>query len=266
MHDAPSSSGLIALRRSAAAAYLAIAAGQIAFLIFLLTYYLPRTLSGDFARWNDKPLIDGHIAGDDVGNAMFAVHVTFAAVITLTGLIQPIPAIRARWPRVHHWSGRIFLLSALLLALGGLWQTWVRGSYVNVVGSGGTTLNAVLILGAGAMALRTALAGRFIEHRRWALRLFILASAVWFIRLFYMAWAMATGGAGIGENLDGPFDLAVGYLATLVPLAVTELYIRADAVGNAAQRRAVAALLLASIPVIAGGSIGAWLMMWSPYL
>lgn len=253
------------MRRAATAAYVAIAAGQIAFLVFLLAYYLPRTLSGDFARWNDKPLIDGHIAGDDFGNAMFAVHVTFAAVITLTGLMQPISAIRAHWPSVHRWSGRIYLLSAVLLAVGGLWQTWARGSYLNVVGAGGTTLNAFLILGAGIMALRMALAKRFAAHRRWALRLFVLASAVWFIRVFYMAWAMATGGAGIGENLDGPFDLAVGYLATLLPLAVTDLYLRAAANGGAAQRWAVTLLLSLSVPVIIAGSAGAWMMMWSPY-
>jgi Predicted membrane protein (DUF2306) len=265
MHKTLPPSGLTGLRRAATAAYLAIAAGQIAFLVFLLGYYLPRTVSGDFARWNDKPLIDGHIPGDDVGNAMFALHVSFAAVITLTGLIQPIPAIRARVPRLHRWSGRTFLVSAVVLALGGLWQTWIRGSYVDALGSGGTTLNAFLILGAGAMALRMALARRFAEHRRWALRLFILAGAVWFIRIFYMAWALATGGAGIGDNLDGPFDLAVGYLATLLPLAITELYLRAEAGGSVTQRRAVTALLALSVPVILGGSIGAWLMMWSPY-
>ena len=265
MHSPLPSSSLIALRRTVRLVFAAIAAGQIAFLVFLLAYYLPRTVSGNFARWNDKPLIDGHIPGDDLGNAMFAVHVTFAAIITLTGLMQPVAAIRARWPQVHRWSGRIFLLSAVLLALGGLWQTWVRGSYGSAVGAGGTTLNAFLILGAGAMALSAARARNFAAHRRWALRLFIVASAVWFIRVFYMAWALATGGAGIGDNLDGPFDLAVGYLATLLPLAILEIYLRAEAGGSTAQRWAATAVLALSVPVIIAGSIGAWMMMWSPY-
>lgn len=259
-------SGQIALRRAALATYLAIAAGQIAFLLFLLSYYFPRTVSGDFARWNDKPLITGHVPGDAVGNAMFAVHVTFAAVITLAGLIQLVPTIRAHVPRLHRWSGRVFLVSALLLALGGLWQTWVRGSYLDVIGAGGTSLNAVLITGAGIMALRTAITKRFVAHRRWALRLFMLASAVWFIRVFYMAWAITTGGAGIGENLDGPFDLAVGYLATLLPLAIAELYLRADAGGSAPLRWTTTALLTVAVPVILTGSAGAWMMMWGPYI
>jgi Predicted membrane protein (DUF2306) len=258
--------GLVGLRRSAMAVYGAIAAGQLAFIIFLLGYYYPRTLTGNFAGWNDKPLITGHVAGDAVGNAMFAVHVLFAAVITASGLIQLVPQIRARWPRLHRWSGRTFLFSALLLALGGLWQTWVRGSFLDAIGAGGTTLNAFLILGAAAMTLRTALAKRFVVHRRWALRLFMLASAVWFIRVFYMAWAMATGGAGIGENLDGPFDLAVGYLATLLPLAICELYLRAEAGGGPGQRKVVAGLLILSVPVILAGSTGAWLMMWWRYM
>lgn len=79
------------LRRSAVAWYLVAATGQLAFVHFILAFFGTRTLAGQSDRWNEKPLIDGYIAGDDFGNLMFAGHALGAAVITLGGLIQLIP-------------------------------------------------------------------------------------------------------------------------------------------------------------------------------
>ena len=62
--------------------------GQAAFVGFILAFYGTRTASGDYAGWNDKPLIDGYVAGDQTGNVVFAAHVLLASVVTLAGLIQ----------------------------------------------------------------------------------------------------------------------------------------------------------------------------------
>ena len=254
------------LGRSATFCYLAIAAGQSLFTAFILLFYYPASLSGDFAAWNAKPLIKGFVAGDASGNLFFAVHVLMAAVITFGGLVQLVPAIRGRWPAVHRWNGRLYLLSAFGLALGGLWLTWGRGTWLNLTGAFGISLDAILILAFGAMAYRTARARRFAEHRRWALRLFAVASAVWFMRIGYMAWGIATGGAGIGRAMDGPFDIFLAFANSLLPLAVTELYLRAGARGTPAAKTGVAALLAVSGVIILAGSAGAWMMMWSPYI
>lgn len=258
--------GLRTLRRAAAATYGAIAAGQLAFILFLLFYYYPRTLSGQFARWNDKPLIDGYIEADVGGNMMFAAHVLLAAVITMGGLLQLLPAIRTRWPSLHRWNGRIFVVTALLLSFGGFWLVWGRGTYLTIAGAWGVTINGLLITGAAIMAARHAMGRRFAEHRRWALRLFVLASGVWFMRIGYMAWGIATGGLGIGDRMDGPYDMFIAFGNSLVPLAVLELYLLAEAHGGNGFRRGIAALLALSSLVILGGSAGAWLVMWSPYL
>lgn len=254
------------LRRSAQLCYAAIALGQAAFLAFLLAFYYPRTLSGNFAGWNDKPLITGHVAGDSAGNAMFAVHVLLAAVITMGGLMQLIPAIRARAPWLHRWTGRIFLVTALALSFGGFWLVWVRGTYLTLPGAWGVTFNGILITVTAVMALREAMAGRYPSHRRWALRLFVVASGVWFMRVFYMAWGIASGGAGIGERMNGPADMIIAYGNSLIPLLILELYLFAEARGGQSMRRGVAALLILSSIIIAGGSIGAWLLMWWPHI
>jgi len=254
------------LARSATFCYLSIAAGQLLFTAFILLFYYPSSLSGDFAAWNSKPLIKGFVAGDAGGNLFFAVHVLMAAVITFGGLVQLVPGVRNRWPAVHRWNGRLYLVSALMLALGGLWLTWGRGTWLNLTGAVGISLDALLILAFAAMAYRTARGRRFVEHRRWALRLFAVASAVWFMRVGYMAWGIATGGAGIGKAMDGPFDLFLAFANSLLPLVVTELYLRAGARGTPAAKKSVAALLAVSGLVILGGSVGAWMMMWSPYI
>lgn len=254
------------LGRSATFCYLAIAAGQLLFIAFILLFYYPATLTGNFAAWNEKPLITGFVAGDAAGNLFFAAHVLMAAVITLGGLIQLIPAVRNRWPALHRWNGRLYLLCALALAFGGLWLTWVRGTWLALGGAIGITLDAALIIGFAVMAFAAARARRIAQHRRWAIRLFAVASAVWFMRVGYMVWGLATGGAGIGKAMDGPFDLFLAFANSLIPLAVAEIYLRAGARGTPTAKRNVAALLVLSGLIILAGSAGAWMVMWGPYI
>jgi hypothetical protein len=254
------------LGRAATFCYLSVAAGQLLFTAFILLFYYPSSLSGHFERWNSKPLITGFVAGDTVGNLFFAAHVLMAAVISFGGLVQLVPAIRGRWPAVHRWNGRLYLVCALALSLDGLWLVWGRGSWMNLTGAFGISLDALLILAFAALAWRSARARRFAEHRRWAIRLFAVASAVWFMRVGYMAWGIATGGAGIGDAMDGPFDLFLAFANSLLPLGVAELYLRAGARGTPTAKKGVAALLAVGGIIILTGSAGAWMMMWSPYL
>ena len=155
------------LRLSATFCFLSIAAGQLLFTAFILLFYYPPSLSGDFAAWNAKPLIKGFVPGDPGGNLFFAAHVLMAAVITFGGLVQLVPAIRGRWPVIHRWNGRLYLLSALVLALGGLWLTWVRVTWLHWAGAVGISLDALLILLFGALAWRDARARRFAAHTAW---------------------------------------------------------------------------------------------------
>jgi hypothetical protein len=253
------------LRQAAKGWFAATLIGQLLFAAFIFAFYYSSIVSGDQAAWNAKPLITGHVAGDAAGNRQFAIHVLLAALMTLAGLLQLVPVVRRRWPRLHRWSGRAFLATAAMLALGGLWLTWGRGSHLTVIGAVAISVDAALILAFGAMAFITARARDFAGHRRWALRSFIVASGVWFMRVGYIAWGLTTGGAGIARGMSGPFDLVWGFATYLLPLAVLELYLRAERGSPRTQRAMAAGLWLSSI-VILGGSIGAWFVMWMPYL
>jgi hypothetical protein len=253
-------------KRSAASWFVAALVGQLLFVLFILLFYYTSTLTGDFAAWDGKPNIEGFADGDTGGNLMFAVHVLLAAVMTLTGLLQLLPVVRRRWPKAHRISGRVFLSSALLLAVGGLWLVWVRGTMLTLIGGIGISFNALLIILFAAYAWRTAVQRRIAEHRRWALRLFIAANGVWFMRLGYIIWGASTGGLGIGKSMDGPFDYFLAFGNVLVPLALLEIYLWADSKGTPALRHALTAGLFVLALLTLGGSIAAWLLMWAPYI
>ena len=108
----------------------------------------------------------------------FAAHVLMAALITTSGALQLVPQIRARATSVHRWNGRLYILTAFLMALGGLWLIWVRGTFLTLYGAAGSTLLAVLIMICASMTLRYALARKIDIHHRWALRTFLLVNGV----------------------------------------------------------------------------------------
>lgn len=255
------------LRRSGLAWFLVAAAGQGAFIWMILAHYGRRTLAGDPAGWNDKPLIKGYVSGDHAGNVMFAVHVLLAAVVTLGGLLQLVPAIRRRAPALHRWNGRLFFVLAYVMAAGGLWLTWVRHTYLSLISAVSVSINGVLILLCATLAWRMAVARNVDAHRRWALRAFLVVNGVWFLRVAIMAWVLASGGGlGMNRTLSGPADVVLQLGSYLVPLAVLEAYLRGQSSTKPAIKRFVAVLVLVMTLVTGGGIVGAIAFMWGPYM
>lgn len=245
--------------------FLVAAAGQWAFVYYIVAAYVPPTAAGDFAAWDEVGLIDGYIAGDLLGNLGFISHVLLAAVITVGGTMQLVPPLRRNFPAVHRWTGRTFLILAVFMAVGGIALIWGRGTRLNDVTAIGTTINGVLILIVSAFVVRHAIARRIDTHRRWAMRLFVLVSGVWFLRVFYMAWGISTGGAGIGAQMSGPTDYAFAFACYLLPLAVLEIYLRACDSRSGRAKLTMAAVLTAATLLMGVGIAGAYLVMWSPH-
>jgi hypothetical protein len=254
-----------ALKASGILWFLVALTGQWLFVAYIAVAYGLTTAAGDYAAWDDTGLIMGFAAGDAFGNFMFAAHVLLAAVVTIGGSLQLIPTIRHRIPVVHRWNGRIFMIISVFMAVGGLWMVWGRGARLSEIGSIGLSIDGILILVAAAIALNFAVRRQIDSHRRWAMRLFILVNAVWFYRLGFMAWIiLMQGPVGVGDNLDGPFDITISFLCYLLPLAVLELYMRACDSTKAAGKWMTTGLMLVGTAVTALGIFGAWMFMWSP--
>jgi uncharacterized membrane protein len=252
-----------ALRRAARLWFVTAVIGQWAFLYYLVAFYGPSTLTGNFQLWSrNRLLLKGYVAGDTAGNLAFAAHALLAAVIALGGALQIVPQIRARALGFHRWNGRVFLVTAIGLSLSGLYMVWVRHANPSVVGQVSTSLNAVLILAFTALAWRSARRREMSVHRRWALRLYLVANAQWFIRVGVFAWFLLNRAVGVKAGFHGPFFYFADFACYLLPLAVLELYLRAQDKAGPGGRFAMAGGLVVLTALMAVGMFGFSAFTW----
>ena len=160
------------------------------------------------------------------------------------------------------------MLTVIATSIAGLYMVWIRGGTIGgMVGDTAITLDAVLIIAFAALTLRYALAGKIATHRRWALRLFLVVSAVWFFRIGFMGWIFLTGGIGIDfKTFTGPFLTFIFFGQTLVPLAILELYLRTQDQAGARGKFAMAGGLLIVTILMGIGIYAATMNMWLPRL
>ena len=232
--------------------FFVLLAGQWVFLYFIASFYGPSTLSGNFEAWDENPFIShGYVAGDDMGNLAFAGHVIMAAIIVFGGTLQLIPHIRKHAPWFHRWNGRVFLVSAVLASLAGLWMDVTREIAVEgLTANFAISLNGVMVLFLSAFTWRAAAKRNIASHRRWALRTFVVVNGVFFLRLMvfgYIVLAQAPPSDLLFEVLT--------YLSYLLPLVLMELYLRAKA-GPGAARLGMAVIVLAVTAYMVAGTIG----------
>ena len=241
--------------------------GQFIFVAYIVLIYGGIALSGDYERIN-KILPHGIIAGDTMGNFALAIHLLLAAVITFGGPLQFIKGIRQRFPRFHRWNGRIYYVTAFIIASTGLIMNATRGAHGGMVMALGNALNAMLIMTFSVMAWRTALQKNFKAHKKWAIRAFLMVSGVWFFRIGYGLWILLTGftAPGVNADLNGPFDIFLGYGHSLVPLLIIETYFRVKNIDRPDIKKiATYSLYLLSL-LLAAGIIMVGVVFWLPLL
>jgi hypothetical protein len=241
--------------------FIAALIGQWIFASYIGAAYLGHVLTGDWQGMS-AAMSNAYVSGDFIGNSAVAAHMTLALAVMVGGPLQLIPSLRARFPIFHRWNGRTYMVGVLLASIAGLIMMWGRGTYSLGVKLGGTG-NALLVFGFLALALRAALGCDFAAHRRWALRLFIAGSAVWFFRVILMAWVMAIGPVGIDfETASGPFLEMMAFGQYLIPLAVLEGYFRAKESNSSNVQRAMASILVLCTLIMCGGIAVASMAEW----
>jgi|CXWL01.1.fsa_nt_gi hypothetical protein len=253
------------LRGAAALWFVTALVGQYFFGYYIIASFGGEAVRGDWNAWTER-LINGFIAGDLIGNIAVIVHITLAFVITVLGPLQFVPQIRRHAIGFHRWNGRAYITTAFVISVGALYMTFTRGT-LGAFDANAVKLNAVLIIVSAAMTIRLALARNIDAHHRWALRTFLLASGVWFMRLGYGLLVMIFQGPipGTSRALDGPVDIAVSFGCYLVPLALLELYFLSKRAGPAL-KFAMSAALVAATAATAMGIVGAAMIFWLPRL
>jgi hypothetical protein len=261
--------GARAALRAAAVSWFGVAVlGQLLFAVYIAGFYGRSATQGRPDRWN-QVMPHGYVAGDNFFNLVLGFHLLFAAAIILGGALQLIPRLRGIAPAFHRWNGRAYLLLAATMSAGGLAMVWIRGDAVGDLSQHlGISLNALLILVFAGIAWRHARAGRFDLHRRWALRLFLAVSGVWFFRVGLMFWIVANQGP-VGfdpESFRGPFLSFLSFAQYALPLGMLELYFRARRSRAPAGPWAMAAGLGVSTLLMMVGIGAAFAIMWLPQL
>ncbi|MDT7663196.1 MAG: hypothetical protein QOD04_2752 [Pseudonocardiales bacterium] len=110
-------------------------------------------------------------------------HIMFGSVALLAGCLQVWPWLRGRFPRVHRWSGRLYLFGGVFPA-GVLVLGVAPVSSTGFTSAVGNTTLAVLWLGTAAAGYRAARQRRFADHRTWMVRNFALTLSIVFNRVW----------------------------------------------------------------------------------
>lgn len=229
--------------------------------------YIPALARNGLPGMKDTALPNGYVPGDPAGNLAIAFHALIAIIIIGGGPLQLIPQIRGRFPKFHRYLGRIYMTTAVLTSAAGLYLVWTRGTVGGMAGYIAISLDAVLIMIFAAVAIRFAMLRQIDKHRRWAMRLFMVVSAVWFFRIGLMFWFLATGGLGINpETFEGPALIVMYFAQMAIPLAVLQLYFWAQDSGSAGPKFTAALVVLAATGVTALGTFAATMGMWLPRL
>ena len=141
---------------------------------------------------NPAAELDAHFAGE---RALVLTHILPAMLFMILGPLQFVRGLRSRYPRVHRWSGRIFLAASAVVGFSGL-----KLAFGKTVGGldekAAIALFGTFFLISLAKALWHALRREFARHREWMIRGYAIGLAVATIRPImgtFFAVALMTG-------------------------------------------------------------------------
>lgn len=203
--------------------------GQLIFAVYTVMFYGEATISGQPEKWNDA-LPKGYISGDTTGNIIVGMHLFLTAIIIIGGPLQLIPKVRNYARGFHRWNGRLYTLIAFIISIGGLYMVWIRGSIGGTAQHISISVNAILIMIASIFVIKEARNRNFIDHRIWAIRLFLFVNGVWFFRVGLFFWLFINQ-APVGFDpitFQGPFLISLSISQYLVPLVLFELYTKSQ--------------------------------------
>lgn len=233
------------LRWSATALVAMVWLSVALFGLYILAFYAGALLDGELEGWNEvlprlyEPTTPAATAG-------IALHFAAGGVILVLGCVQLLGGVRTRFPALHRWLGRVYVVASLLAGVGGLTFIALKGTVGGTVMDIGFGLYGVLMLISALQTYRHARARRLEAHRAWSLRLFALAIGSWLYRMDYGFWLLLTDGWGHTADFRGPFDVVMAFFFYLPNLIVAELFIRARRSGAPPVLRVAAAGVLAA--------------------
>ncbi|QPG06874.1 DUF2306 domain-containing protein [Salinimonas marina] len=212
------------LRGSVQAWFVVLMVAQLCFVLYLLLGYGHATLSADLARWNQFNS-GAFEPSNPAGNLAYGLHVLLAVIMIAGGPLQLIPALRARYWRLHKINGYTFVTLAVCISMASQYLLWTRGTVGSLSMHLMTSFSGIVVVVSAIMAVKAARNKRIAIHQVWAVRLFLAANSVLFFRILLFGWLMIFGQAGIDfSTFSGPAVVAISIGSYLLPLLMFEWY------------------------------------------
>jgi uncharacterized membrane protein len=122
--------------------------------------------------------LDAHFASE---RTLVLTHILPAMLFMILGPLQFARGLRSRYPKIHRWSGRIFLAASTIVGITGL--RLASGKTIGGMDEkAAITLFGTFFLISLAKALWHALRREFAQHREWMIRGYAIGLAVATIR------------------------------------------------------------------------------------
>jgi len=161
--------------------------------------------------------IPSQIQANDFLHPWLAVHAAGAATALLLGPFQFFPKLRARYLRLHRWSGRVYVLGCTAGGMSGF--LLAMGASTGPVTMAGFGLLAVIWLVTTSLAWLRAVQRQIAAHKAWMIRSFALTLAAVTLRLYLLA----------ADSLalpEMPSYQLIAFLCWVPNLVLAELYLR----------------------------------------
>jgi len=182
-----------------------------------------------------------HVPGAVLKNAFpsglgIRAHILFAGIALLTGPWQFSGGLRRTRPKLHRWTGRIYVLACTLGGLAG--GATALFTTAGPIAGWGFFVLALLWVPFTLLAWQAAMRQDFDSHKRWMIRSFALTFGAATLRIYLPIGLAIMSAQGARDPFTLPYTI-IAWAAWLPNLLVVEAWLRSRP--SRTQRKAVTA-------------------------
>jgi hypothetical protein len=153
---------------------------------------------------------------------LLTVHIVFGMVAILIGPLQFVSGLRNKYPHIHRFTGKVYLVSVLIASICAILLAVndnIRTRHEIIFGTGMLGLASSWLVTTG-MAFWAVKSRNFVQHREWMVRSYVVTCGFTTYRII-----ASTLSASLLKNVDGLSDI-MAWACWSVPLLFTEALIQ----------------------------------------
>jgi hypothetical protein len=154
-------------------------------------------------------------------------HIAFGTIALVTLVLQVWPGLLRRYPVAHRWIGRVYVFGGALPSVLIAFAITPMSAFPTI----GTTLGGVFWLFSTVMGYVRGRQGRWVEHRRWMLYSFAMATNVIWGRILMVVLPLTP----LSEAVQGTIFEATPWIGWVVNLVLVQWWLNRTADKSASQ-------------------------------